>query len=137
MKWRELTGLLERSTPAVAQPVLSAERPFAWSEDDGAGHVGSDPAYLNGRRVTQCALSRVCGVCAEPLGRPIAFVGTADEIARNVYHAPPLHTGCAQALVAASADDAWSIVTTPHFEFVRPRAEDVDQRPVFTPTSLL
>lgn len=28
--------------------------------------------------VTRCALSRICGVCAEPLGRPIAFVGTPE-----------------------------------------------------------
>ena len=29
--------------------------------------------------VTQCALSRICGVCERPLGRPIAFVGTVEE----------------------------------------------------------
>lgn len=137
VKWRELTGLLERSSPDVAQPELTAQQPFAWTDGDGTGHVGSDPAHLNGKRVTQCALSRVCGVCAEPLGRPIAFVGTDDEIARNTLHAPPLHTGCAEALVAAHADTGWRVVTTPHFEFVRPRAEDLDPRPVFAPTSLL
>ena len=55
---------------------------FAWGDslDD-----------LVGARVTQCALSRICGGCGRPLGRPIAFVGTATEVGRNAFHAPPLH----------------------------------------------
>jgi hypothetical protein len=83
--------------------------------------------------VTRCALSRICGVCAEPLGRPIAFVGTAAEVGRNAFHLPPLHLGCAQAL----AGEATQVVTTAGFEFVRPAKEDVDKRPTFQPNSLL
>lgn len=99
---------------------------FAWGDslDD-----------LVGKRVTQCALSRVCGSCGRPLGRPIAFVGTDLEVGRNAFHAPPLHLSCAQALVVQRGD--WNLLTTAGFEFVRPAAEDVDRRPVFSPNSIL
>jgi hypothetical protein len=83
--------------------------------------------------VTRCALSRICGVCAEPLGRPIAFVGTPEEVGRNAFHLPPLHLGCAQVLVG----EATQVVTTAGFEFVRSAKEDVDKRPTFQPNSLL
>ena len=88
--------------------------------------------------VTQCALSRICGVCERPLGRPIAFVGTAEEVGRNAFHLPPLHVECArrsmgEQLLAESTE----LVTTAGFEFVRPAKEDVDRRPTFQPNSLL
>ncbi len=110
------------------------------------GHVSAES--LDKRRVTQCALSRVCGVCGAGLGRPVAFLGTADEVARNAFHFPPTHLGCAEQLLeeyAGAADvlgqagpvSGWSIVTTGGFEFVRPGAADVDNRPVFVPNSIL
>ena len=83
--------------------------------------------------VTQCALSRICGVCARPLGRPIAFVGTAEEVGRNAFHLPPLHVECAHALL----DESTQVVTTAAFEFVRPAKEDLDRRPRFEPHALL
>ena len=83
--------------------------------------------------VTQCALSRICGVCSRPLGRPIALLGTAEEVGRNAFHLPPLHLDCAQVLVG----EATQVVTTAGFEFVRPAKEDVDKRPTFQPNSLL
>ncbi len=97
---------------------------FAWGDslDD-----------LVGARVTQCALSRICGGCGRPLGRPIAFVGTTAEVGRNAFHAPPLHLSCAQELVAGRRE--WELVTTAGFEFVRPGREDVDKRPTFQPNS--
>ncbi|WP_435769592.1 hypothetical protein [Nocardioides sp. SYSU DS0651] len=109
--------------------------PFAWGD-------GTDPATglgdLEKRRVTQCALSRICGVCAEPLGRPIAFVGTVQEVGRNAFHAPPLHEECARDLLRfPGADPGWQVVTTAAFEFVRPAREDADKRPTFQPVSLL
>jgi hypothetical protein len=99
---------------------------FAWGDslDD-----------LVGARVTQCALSRVCGSCGQALGRPVAFVGTADEVGRNAFHAPPLHLDCARALTDDRAD--WELVTTAGFEFVRPQRHDVERRPTFRPNSLL
>ena len=46
--------------------------------------------------VTQCALSRICGLCEAGLGRPIAFVGTPRESDRNQFHQPPMHLACAE-----------------------------------------
>jgi hypothetical protein len=82
--------------------------------------------------VTRCALSRICGVCSEPLGRPIAFVGSDEEIARNAFHAPPMHQACAEEVVGAGR-----VVLTSGFEFVRPNREDLDRHPTFQPNSLL
>ena len=99
---------------------------FAWADslDD-----------LVGARVTQCALSRICGGCGRPLRRPIGFVGSAAEVGRNAFHAPPLHVECARSLLAERPD--WALVTTAGFEFVRPAREDEDRRPTFRPNSLL
>jgi len=83
--------------------------------------------------VTQCALSRICGGCAQSLARPIAFVGTPEEVARNAFHLPPMHLECAHQLVDATT----TVVTTAGFEFVRPAKEDLDRRPRFEPNSLL
>jgi len=88
--------------------------------------------------VTRCALSRICGSCAESLGRPIAFLGTGEEVARNAFHAPPMHVACAEDLLrGADADPGWSITLTSGFEFVRPNREDVDREPTFQPNSLI
>lgn len=90
------------------------------------------------RWVTQCALSRICGSCAESLGRPIAFLGTPEEVARNAFHLPPLHTSCAEDLRRdPEAEPSWQMVHTAGFEFVRPAREDRDRRPRFEPNSLL
>ena len=99
---------------------------FAWGDslDD-----------LVGARVTQCALSRICGGCGRPLGRPIAFVGTSAEAGRNAFHAPPLHVSCAREVLEER--DGWVLTTTAGFEFVRPGREDEDRRPTFQPNSLL
>ena len=86
------------------------------------------------RWATQCALSRICGVCAESLGRPIAFRGTPDEVARSAFHLPPMHVECA---VSLGERPETELVTTAGFEFVRPTAYDEDPRPTFQPNSLL
>jgi len=90
---------------------------------------------LDRAHVTRCALSRICGTCARPLGRPIAFLGTAEEVGRNAFHAPPLHVGCAHVLLLERPD--WELVTTSGFEFRRPSREDPDPLPTFQPNSLL
>lgn len=88
--------------------------------------------------VTQCALSRICGSCAESLGRPIAFLGTSQEVARNAFHLPPMHVACAELLRGdPAADPAWQVVRTAAFEFVRPVRDDPDPRPRFEPSCLL
>ncbi len=104
--------------------VLSSP-PFAWPD-----------GVLETKRVVQCALSRVCGGCGRSLGRPIAFVGTADEAARNAFHAPPLHATCADELRTLGTAGS-ELVLTASFEFVRPAADDLDKLPTFHPNSVL
>ena len=128
--------------------------PFAC---DTAPYAARDPGpteepsirHLDGRRVTQCALSRVCGACGAPLGRPLAFVGSPEEADRNAFHFPPCHVECAQALLDAVAHlgapvlgqpgpvSSWVLTTTPAFEYVRPGREDDDRRPTFQPSEVL
>ena len=105
--------------------------------------------FLDARRVTQCALSRICGVCGAGLGRPIAFLGSPHERARNAFHFPPTHEECARRLVprlrsldvpALGHDEVvvdWVVVTTAGFEYVRPVRGDEDPRARFEPNSLL
>src|SRR3954467_5497428 len=101
--------------------VLGVPLPFAC----GTG-TDADATRLDGRRVTQCALSRVCGVCGSGLGRPIAFLGTELERDRNAFHFPPSHVGCAEALAAWVSGvrgpllgqdevEGWVLVTTASF----------------------
>lgn len=104
---------------------------FAWT-----GSVVADG--LDRKKVTQCALSRVCGWCGTSLGRPVAFVGTPEEVGRNAFHLPPLHVACGGALLGApGADATWLQVATAGFEYVRPVRDDADPRPRFVPNSLL
>ena len=87
------TGLDERPR----DPELGAAVPFACEYDDGRASL----TLLNKRRVTQCALSRICGVCGDALGRPVAFLGPHDELHRMAFHFPPVHVGCGDAVLAS------------------------------------
>ncbi len=129
------------SSPPV-DPEHGVPVPFACAYDDGRAGL----SLLNKARVTQCALSRICGVCGGGLDRPVAFVGTPDEEGRNAFHFPPLHVGCAATLVAALREHDVPVpgqqtptepvvVTCSGFEFVRPTAADLDRRPVFAPVA--
>lgn len=133
-------------------PELGVPIPFACGTRPYAGAPG-DPGptarRLDGRRVTQCALSRVCGVCGAGLGRPIAFLGTAEEADRHAFHFPPCHLECARAVLSAVAGldvpvlgqavavRAWVLTTTAAFEYVRPGRGDADRRPTFQPHEVL
>lgn len=123
-----------------ADPVLGVPVPFA-----AGNEVGASVSDLDKRRVTQCALSRVCGVCGASLGRPLAFIGSRRELDRMAFHFPASHVPCAESLLVAYADlvepvldldtapGEWVLVTTASFEFVRPAKDDGDRRPVFEP----
>jgi hypothetical protein len=90
------------------------------------------------RWVTQCALSRICGGCAMSLGRPIAFLGNENEVARNEFHLPPMHQACAEELrTGGDVEPGLQLVTTAGFEFIRPTRDDLDPLPRFAPNSLL
>jgi hypothetical protein len=131
-------------------PELGVPVPFACTTSYAeAARAAPSIRQLDHRRVTQCALSRVCGVCGSPLGRPIAFVGSPAEADRNAFHFPPCHLECAQALLDAVAPmgvpvlgqpetvDAWVLTTTAAFEYVRPSLEDADRRPTFEPYEVI
>jgi hypothetical protein len=133
-------------------PELGVTVPFACGTDDGyAAPRGAAPSVrtLDKRRVTQCALSRICGVCGSGLGRPIAFLGSQLEADRNAFHFPPSHLACVEALLEETRDlevgvlgqeeppTTWVILTTAAFEFVRPSSQDLDRRPTFQPNSIL
>ena len=132
------------------EPRLGVPVPFACGTVTGYGDAGTVPSVreLDKRRVTQCALSRICAVCGSGLGRPIAFLGSPAEVGRNAFHFPPSHLDCAEALLAAYADVdepvlgqdevvPWVLVTTASFEFVRANREDLDRRPTFQLNSIL
>jgi hypothetical protein len=129
-------GMIDQ--PVGGQDMRRGDLPFASMGDLG----------LDKRKVTQCALSRICGVCAGSLARPVAFLGTAEEAGRNEFHFPPAHVACAEAalevwgpkgvaLGQTTTPEAWVLVTTSGFEFVRPTPEWVDRRPVFAPNSVI
>jgi hypothetical protein len=137
-------------TELPRDPDLGAPVPFAC----GTGSYGSPEApptvrRLDGRRVTQCALSRVCGVCGAGLGRPLAFLGSPDEADRNAFHFPACHVECARSLLQAVSDVdvavlgqsepvvSWVLTTTAAYEYVRPGREDLDRRPTFQPHEVL
>ena len=141
-----------RSYPELpSDPELGVRVPFACGTVEYADPHGATPSVrtLDKRRVTQCALSRICGVCGSGLGRPIAFLGSPREVGRNAFHFPPAHLACVQALLEEVRDlpvgvlgqdeppPAWEIVTTAGFEFVRPSSQDLDRRPTFQPNSIL
>lgn len=125
-------------------PDLLVLVPFAAGTETGAS-----VRDLDARRVTQCALSRTCGVCGATLGRPLAFLGTPRELDRMAFHFPACHVDCAERLLTAYADVAEPVlgldvppaelvlVTTASFEFVRPTKDDIDRRPIFEPNGIL
>lgn len=133
----------------TADPDLGVPVPFACDGTSYGGTGGASIRVLDRRRVTQCALSRVCGVCGATLGRPLAFVGSPEEVDRNAFHFPPCHVECAQSLLGvvtgldvpvlgqAEPLASWVLVTTPAFEFVRPSGLEDDRRPTFQPYEVL
>ncbi len=130
-------------------PELGLPVPFACGTPVPGSPSTPTARDLQRSRVTQCALSRVCGVCGASLGRPLTLLGSQEEVDRNAFHFPPSHLECATRLVRAysgtteavlgrpAGDDTWQLVTTGGFEFVRPSRDDRDQRPTFQPNSVL
>ena len=87
---------IDRGRRTDAERPTGVPRPAATTGQRMIADVSTLDAWT-ARWVTQCALSRICGACARPLGRPIAFVGTAEEVGRNAFHlaahAPRLRAG--------------------------------------------
>jgi hypothetical protein len=102
--------------------------PFAEIRDDGSVVDG-----VVKKRAIQCALSRICGSCGEPLTWPVAFIGTEDEAEALLFAFPPLHPSCARELLDVRGTRV--MVRTGGFDLVRPtrRGEPV----LFRPNSVL
>ncbi|MGI9157762.1 MAG: hypothetical protein ACR2FG_14215, partial [Marmoricola sp.] len=125
-------------------PTSRVPVPFA-CEYDGRASV----TLLNRKRVTQCALSRICGVCGDSLGNPVGLLGSVAELNQLAFHFPPVHPACGEAVVTgcAGTDVAvlgqdepifeWVLVTTGGFEHERAQADAVDRRPTFRPNSVV
>lgn len=100
------------------------------------------------KRVLQCALSRICGLCGRSLSWGVTFVGSAEEADANAFHFPPLHQACAEAALAVyprlgipvlgqeGPVDEWVLVVTGGFELVRPVSRQEDMRVSFTANSV-
>lgn len=135
------TGIEERPR----DPELGVPVPFVCEYDDGRASV----TLLNKKRVTQCALSRICGVCGDSLGHPVGLLGSQEELDRLAFHFPPVHPTCGEAVLAACTGAprgilghsaplaSWVLVTTGGFEHERARADAVDRRPTFRPNSVV
>ena len=135
------TGLDERPR----DPELGVAVPFACEYDDGRASL----SLLNKKRVTQCALSRICGICGDSLGRPVAFLGPRDELHRLAFHFPPVHLECGEAVLGSvrgaksgvlgqrAPVERWVLVTTGGFEHERAQAQDLDRCPTFRPNSVI
>ncbi|MGI8535786.1 MAG: hypothetical protein ACR2K2_04650 [Mycobacteriales bacterium] len=125
-------------------PKQGSPVPFACEYDDGRVDQGT----LNRKRVIQCALSRICGMCGDSLTWPVAFVGSAAEADANAFTYPPLHVQCAERaldlfggrgdgfLGRPVAPAEWAFVTTGGFELERPANRTGDQRLRFHPNSI-
>jgi hypothetical protein len=118
-------ALADRPTdPTYGVPV-----PFACERADAPYSIGT----LNRRRVIQCALSRICGMCGASLDNPVAFVGTAEDADRLAFRVPPLHRACAEAALELyprlsgrvlgypDRGSVWALVVTGGFELERPQ----------------
>lgn len=92
---------------------------------------------VDGAPVSWERLARICGACGASLGRPIAFVGTAEEAARDAFAGPPLHVACVPAVLDLLGASTHQVVHTAGFEFVRPDGSSADRAPRFVPNSLI
>jgi len=133
--------------PALAErptdPSYGVVVPFACERDDGPFTI----AHLNRKRLIQCALSRICGLCGRSLTWGVTFLGSPQEADEELFHFPPLHRECAEAAlelypplrVAGLGQqlvlDEWAMVVTGGFELIRPESRDGDMRVAFRPNS--
>ena len=131
-------ALADRPTdPTYGVPV-----PFVCERDDGPFTL----ATLTRKRVIQCALSRICGLCGTSLDNPVAFVGSAADADALAFRVPPLHQTCADAALALYPSlpgpvlgypgpvAVWALVLTGGFELERPQQRG--GRVTFRPNSV-
>jgi hypothetical protein len=135
-------SLPEALAERPADPSYGVPVPFACERDDAPYTL----ATLNRKRVVQCALSRICGMCGRSLDNPVAFVGTAEDADRLAFRFPPLHRACAETALElypplagpvldyAERGSGWALVVTGGFELERPQVRG--ERITFRPNSV-
>jgi hypothetical protein len=72
-----------------------------------AQFVGSDgtPDFrvLDAHKVEHCLVFRRCGLCGDPMGRHLHFIGGPRCVAHGIFHDPPMHKECAEFALRACA----------------------------------
>jgi hypothetical protein len=113
--------------------------PFACEAEDGTVDLGE----VVKKRVVQCALSRICGLCGRSLSYGVTFLGSPEEAEANLFHFPPLHRACAEAALELYPRlgvpvlgqllvlHEWAMVVTGGFELIRPQSREGDMRMAF------
>jgi hypothetical protein len=54
-----------------------------------------DFRILDAARVQLCLSRRLCGLCGEPMGKHVHFIGGPLCVANRIFHDPPMHRDCA------------------------------------------
>lgn len=79
----------------AARPKDHRGYPIPWNVQlDAAGRP--DFRVIDQRKVAQAVRNRVCGLCGEPLGRHLAFIGGPLSHQSRFFTDPPMHKDCAQ-----------------------------------------
>ena len=117
--------------------------PFVCQDDEGTVDLGT----VVKKRVVQCALSRICGLCGRSLSYGVTFLGSPQEADANLFHFPPLHRACAEAALDVYPRlgvpvlgqqlvlHEWAMVVTGGFELIRPASREGDMRMAFRTNS--
>ncbi|EFQ83392.1 hypothetical protein HMPREF0063_11665 [Aeromicrobium marinum DSM 15272] len=129
MVGRRLDGVTAMTQVLAGRPMAGGlPVPFACEDDGGA----LDHSRVVKRRAIRCALSRVCGICGDPLTRPVTFIGAEEEHDLGLYVFPPTHLSCAEEALAlfvpiggrhlgqSEPPLTWVLQTTGGFDLVRP-----------------
>lgn len=106
-----------------ARPKARNGLPIPYANESASG--AEDFAVIQGDKLLTIIKHRLCGVCGQPLGYWIAFLGGPRCVTSRAYADPPMHEDCAEA----------STRLCPHIaKWPTSRSQKVAQRgDVFTP----
>lgn len=82
------------------RPLDSHGRPLAWVlgvDGNGEPMQGVNDAD----KVFRCIIERRCGLCGEPLGWWVAFIGDDESVRQRVFVEPPMDPECARYALTA------------------------------------
>lgn len=90
-------------TTQVDLPAALAARPWDERRKLPVPYVNEFPdgtvdfTGVHGQRQLECARGRLCGLCHEPIGYWVAFLGGPASARLRTYSDPPMHEACAEA----------------------------------------